>query len=287
MSLHAIQVMGQQTSTTTVLVDDEYDRYKKRADDSFREGDYHQALRQYHNCLAVPGFETNGYVLEKINLSTNCLNLRLQAETALQQGNGPEAMGLLDQLLKLNSDDSKVRSQIIDYYENEGRSLLFDKKITDSIKNYERALSYADEKKKNELVAKIKEIKADRLATQLIKIKMATGVVAVGAAVYALLLRNDYISKISALNQISLAAENPTLPGTIDDADTYSKYKDAYAAAQAAERKEGLYIASVSLAAVATLAEVYLLRKKPKRENKPVTWKPSPHLLGLAVRYTF
>ena len=116
---------------------------------------------------------------------------------------------------------------------------------------------------------------------------MATGVVAVGATVYALLLRSDYVVKKNTLDQISLGAENPVLPGTIDNADTYNRYKAAYADAQAAGKKQGVYVASVGLAVVATLAEMYLLRNSSKRVKKMITWKPSGYSVGLAFSYTF
>jgi tetratricopeptide (TPR) repeat protein len=281
-----VQVMGQVTAVG-VLVDDDYDRYKKRADDSFMAGDYHNALRQYHNCLAVPGFETDPYARKKISESTTCSNLSLQAETALKQSKGLEAISLFDKLLAVNPDDGHTKGQVVDYFENKGDELFDNKKYVDARTIYEKAISYAAGQKKIDLSNKLTNVNKLRATSQRLKLQMATGIVAAGAAIYALVLRSDYVVKKNTLDQISLGAENPALPGTIDNADTYSRYKVAYADAQAAGKKQGLYVACVGLAAVATLAEVYLLRNSSKRAKKMVTWKPSSQSVGLAVSYTF
>ena len=285
MTISTIQVKGQVSAA--VLVDDEYDRYKKRADDSFREGSYHKALRQYHNCLAVSGFEKDLYTQKKIDESTMCLNLSVQAEADLMQSKGPEAVILFDQLLTINPDDGHTKSQLVNFYEYKGDRFFDDKKYVDARKSYERAIGYSVEQKKVDLSNKLTNVNKLRATSQRIKLQMATGVIAVGATAYALLLRRDYLTKTSALNQISLGAINPNFPGTIDNDYTYSTYKEAYAAAQAAERKKGLYIASIGVAAVATLAELYLLWNLPKKTRKVITWQPSAHSIGLAVSYTF
>lgn len=285
LSTFTVQVMAQ--VSVAVLVDDEYDRYKKRADDAFREGDYHQALRQYHNCLAVPGFEADVYAQKKINESTTCLSLSRQAETALRQSKGPEAVSLFDLLLKINPDDGRTKNQVRIFYEAVGDNFFENKKYPDAKKRYEKAIGYSVGQKEIDLSTKITNINKLRATSQRLKLQMATAVVAVGASIYALSLRSNYLDKRSTLEQVSFGAENPTIPGTIDDADTYSKYKEAYTAVQDAEKKKGLYIASVGVATVAVLAEVYLLRNSSKSVKKMVTWKPSPYSIGLAVVYTF
>ena len=109
---------------------------------------------------------------------------------------------------------------------------------------------------------------------------------AVGAGAYALLLRSDYNTKLAALNQISQTSD-PSATGVIDNPDQYRQYNDAYNAAQAAQQKNGLFKACLGVAAVATLAEIYLLVHKPKPRTAALQWKPSSDSWGLAIRYTF
>ena len=186
MTTHTVQVMGQ-VAAVGVLVDDEYDRYKKRADDSFMAGDYHNALRQYYNCLAVPGFEADLYAQRRIAESKTCSNLSLQAETALRQSKGPEAISLFDKLLAINPDDRHTKSQVVDYFEEKGDGLFDDKKYADARTIYERGISYAVGQKKIDLSNKLTNVNKLRATSQRLKLQMATGVVAVGATVYALL----------------------------------------------------------------------------------------------------
>ncbi|RZM22631.1 MAG: hypothetical protein EOO88_28815 [Pedobacter sp.] len=283
---YSIHVRAQVTAPS-ILVDDEYDLYRKRADDSFCEGNYAQALRQYHNCLGVPGFETDLYAKQQIIKSTTCSNLRKQVEAALKHGKRTEAIGLFDKLLKYNPDDIHTRDQVVDDLDTLGNGLSSDKKYVDARLAYEKAIKYATGQRRDGLLTELTNVNTLRSTSLRLKLQMATGVIAVGTTVYALVLRNDYLTKRNALDQISNGAENAALPGTIDNADIYSKYKEAYIATQSAEKKKGWYIASVGVAAIAALAEVYLLRNPPKRTNKKLTWKPSSQSLGLAVSYTF
>ena len=288
--LPAFRAIGR-PSVTTVLVDDEYDRYKKRGDDFFKEGKYVEARRQYQNCLEVPGFENDAYAKEQIQECTVGLKLRQQADEAQQQGKGLESVRLFSQLLNLNPDDALTKAQLADYYEREGNQLYDQQKYADAKARYIEALKYTTKQATLMLQIrnceeKLKQIALVQRPPKLIGLKVFTGVVAVGAGAYAALLRNDYQSKMGTLSQVSQTVD-PTGSGVIANPDSYRQYKDAYDAAEAAQQKNGLFKACLGVAAVATIAEIYLLVHKPKPRTNALNWKPSSQSWGLAVGYTF
>ncbi|GAB3769803.1 hypothetical protein GCM10028818_06550 [Spirosoma horti] len=270
------------------IVDDEYDRYKKRGDDLFKEGRYQEARRQYQNCLEVPGFENDPYAKEQIQECTTGLALRQQADDALRGNKGPEAVKLFGQLLNLNPDDAITKMQLADYYERVGNQLFNQKRYLEAKTNYTEAVKYATATKKETLSIQIQTIN-DILfpkPSKRVGIKVVTGLVAVGAGAYAALLRSDYQSKMSTLNQVSQTTD-PTGSGVIADPSSYQQYEAAYNAAQAAQQKNGLFKACLGVAAVATVAELYLLLHKPKPRVSALQWKPSSQSWGLAISYTF
>ncbi|RYC71013.1 MULTISPECIES: hypothetical protein [Spirosoma] len=273
------------TAFSLAAVDDEYDRYKKRGDDYFKEGKYFEARRQYQNCLEVPGFENDAYARGQIEECTTGLNLRKQAEDALRQGKGPEAVALLNQLLNLNPDDVITRAQYADYYEREGNVLFNQKRYLLARESYSKALTYTTTRQET-LRLQIRTIDNLTRPSRRVGLKLATGVVAIGAGAYALLLRSDYQSKLDALNQISQTTD-PTNSGEIADPAAYQQYSDAYDAAAAAQKKSGLFKACIGVAAVATVAEIYLLLRKPKPRTTALELKPASQSWGLAVSYKF
>ncbi|RAJ93094.1 hypothetical protein LX87_04606 [Larkinella arboricola] len=276
------------THSVVQLVDEEYDRYKKRGDDFFKEGKYQDARRQYQNCLEVPGFENDAYAKKRIEECNTGLTLRQKVEDATRQGQSSQAVDLLHQLLHLNPEDAITMGQLADHYEREANKLFNQKRYQEARQNYTEAIQFANATKKETLQIQIQNI--ERILTpkptKRIGLKVATGVVAVGAGAFALLLRNDYQSKLSALNQISQKAD-PNGTGIIDNRDLYRQYEDAYKAAEAAKQKNGLFTACVGVAAVATLAEVYLLVRKPRPRPSAFRWQPASQSWGLAVRYSF
>ncbi len=272
-------------SDSVVVIDDEYDRYKKRGDDFFKEGKYVEARRQYQNCLEVPGFENDPYAKEQIADCTTGITLRQQADEAVRQNKGQEAIRLFGQLLNLNPDDAITKAQLADYYERQGNQLFNQKRYLVARENYTKALDYTTTRQET-LRLQIKAIDNLLKPSRRIGLKVFTGVVAVGAGAYALLLRSDYQSKMNALTQISQTAD-PTGSGIIANPDTYRQYNDAYTAAEAAQQKNGLFKACIGVAALATIAEIYLLVHKPKPRTSALQWKPSSQSWGLAVGYTF
>jgi tetratricopeptide (TPR) repeat protein len=269
---------------TAAIVDDEYDRYKKRGDDLFKEGKYLEARRQYQNCLEVPGFENDTYAKGQIEECTAGLRLRQLVEEAMRQGKGAELVNLFSQLLNLNPDDALTKAQITDYYERIGNQLFNQKRYVEARENYTKALSYTTTRQET-LRLQIRTID-NQLKPKHIGLKLFTGAVAVGVGAYAILLRSDYQSKMTTLNEVSQAVD-PTNSGIIGPSDDYRKYEEAYRAAETAQQKNGLFKACLGVAAVATIAEVYLLMHKPKPRTAGLHWKPSSQSVGLAVGYTF
>ena len=144
----------------TVVVDDEYDSYKKKGDDLFKAGRYAEARRQYQNCLEVPGFENDPYAKEQLDKCAAALTLRQQATDALNQNKGPEAVALFDKLLAVNAGDAITKTQLADYYEREGNRLFNQKRYLEARTNYKQALTYAVETKQESLSIQIRNIDA-------------------------------------------------------------------------------------------------------------------------------
>lgn len=295
-ALPAHYALAQTPASTTAVVDAEYERYKKQGDDFFKAGEYLSARRQYQNCLEVPGFDNDVYAKGQINKCAVGLTMSQQADSTKRQEKNPEALRLYGELLKLNPDDALTKTQLTDLYEREGNKLFNQKQYLVAKTNYTEALRYATATKKETLSIQIENI--DRILntppppppkpSKRVGLKLFTGAVAVGAGAYAFLLRDDYQSKMGALSQISQTFD-PNNTGVIDNPDNYQQYAGAYAAAEAAQRKNGLFKACVGVAAVAAVAELYLLIRKPKVKSRVSTlrWKPASQSWGLAASYIF
>lgn len=280
-------------ASTTVVVDDEYEVYKKKGDDFFKAGRYLEARRQYQNCLEVPGFENDAYAKTQIEKSSTGLTLRQQADEALRQGKDAEGVSLYTQLLTLNADDAQTKAQLAEYYEREGNKLYSQHKYAEAKTLYTQALNYTTRQETLRLQIRNSEENLKprspvfvQKPSKRVGLKVFTGAVAVGAGAYALLLRRDFQTKTSTLNQLGQTVD-PGGTGVIDNPDTYRQYNEAYTAAEAAQQKNGLYKACLGVAAVATVAELYLLLHKPKPRATALQWQPSSHGWGLAARYTF
>lgn len=284
-----------QTPVTTAIVDEEYERYKKQGDDFFKAGEYLSARRQYQNCLEVPGFDNDVYAKGQINKCATGLTMSQQADEAKRQGKNPEALRLYGELLKLNPDDALTKAQLAEYYERSGNQLYAQQKWAEAKDQYNQALKYTTRQETILLQIRNSEKNLEpkvpvfvQRPPKRIGLKLFTGAVAVGAGAYAFLLRDDYQSKIGALSQVSQTLD-PNNTGVIDNPDNYRQYTDAYAAAEAAQAKDGLFKACLGVAAVAAVGELYLLIHKPKVRSRASTlhWKPSSQSRGLAVSYTF
>lgn len=267
---------------STIVVDEEYDAYKKKGDDFFKAGRYPEARRQYQNCLEVPGFENDLYAKAQLDKCATALALRQQADDALKQEKGQDALNLYGKILAINPDDAATKSQLADYYEQEGNKLYNQQKYAQAKARYEQALPYSTRQETLRLQIRNSEKNLAPVVRNRVGLKVLTGVVAVGAGAYALLLRNDFQTKLSALNQLSQTAD-PSGTGIISNPDSYRQWDEAYSAVETAQQKNGLYRACIGVAAVATVAELYLLIHKPKPRLRAINWHPSSTSWGLAV----
>ncbi len=272
---------------TTTSADDEYDRYKKKGDDLYREGRYLEARRQYQNCLLVPNFENDPYAKEQIDNCTRGLALRQQADDALQQGKGADAVNLYKQLLTFNANDAVTKAQLADYHERQGNTLFNQKRYAEARSQYQQALSYTTTRQ-GTIQLQLDNINRilNPPPSKRIGLKVATGAVAVGAAAYAAFLHSDFQTKRNALLDLNQRFD-PTNSGSIGPVEQFQQQEAAQNAAEDAKGKNGLFKACIGVAAVATLAEVYLLVRKPKA--KPTAWQvhPAAESWGLTLRRGF
>lgn len=272
---------------TSTSADDEYDRYKKKGDDLYREGRYLEARRQYQNCLLVPNFENDPYAREQIDNCTRGLSLRQQADDALQQGKGADAVNLYKQLLTFNASDAVTKAQLADYHERQGNTLFNQKRYAEARSQYQQALSYTTTRQ-GTIQLQLDNINRilNPPPSKRIGLKVATGAVAIGAAAYAAFLHSDFQNKRNALLDLNQRFD-PTNSGSIGPIEQFQQQEAAQNAAEDAKSKNGLFKACVGVAAVATLAEVYLLVRKPKA--KPTAWQvhPASESWGLTLRRGF
>ncbi len=279
------------TGVAHVAADDEYDRYRKKGDDFFREGRYLEARRQYQNCLEVPNFENDPYAREQIEKCTKGIAIRQQADAALQNARADEAIDLYKQLLTFNADDTGAKAQLSDYYERQGNSLYNQQKYAEARSQYQQALQYSLTRQETLRLqiynseTNLKPVVISRPNRQL-GLKLFTGAVAVGSAAYAVYLRSNFIAKKNTLVELEQSLD-PTNSGMIASRDQYQQYEAAYNAAEAARKQFGLYKVCLGVAAVATLAEVYMLIKKPLLHHNAWRIQPASESWGLAVRRHF
>ena len=276
-----------QTPTSTTAVDPEYDRYRQRGDERYKEGKYAEARGQYQNCLEVPGFENDAYAKRQIEECATGLTLQRQVNEARQQGKTQVVFDLLVQLLNFNPADATTKAQLADFYERDGNQLFNQKRYDAAKGSYEKALIYAsDPTRRSTITTQLKNITSVSKPPKRIGLKLFTGAVAVGAGAYAYLLRSDYQTKLDALNQVSQTVD-PENTSVIANPIAYQQYKNAYSAAEEAQKKNGLFTACVGVAAVATVAELYLLIHKPKPRTSALYWKPASRSYGVAIGYSF
>lgn len=278
------------------VADDEYDRFRQRGDDFFKAGRYDEARRQYRNCLEVPGFENDTYAKQRLDLVANCLALLQRADEAMQQQKPADMVARLTELLALNPADPLVKGRLADYYLVEGNRQFDQQRYVESKATYQKGLAYAQpgSSQASTLNLQIKNAD-DRANAPVVRyvtpkrtgLKVAVGILAVGAGYYAYSLQNDFTTKRDALVKVA-AATDPNGTGVIDLPTDYQRYQAAYTDVEAAKSKQGLQTACLAVAAAATVTELYLLLHKAKpRAVTGFHWKPSPVGYGLAVGYQF
>ncbi len=316
-----------------VLVDEEYERFKKQGDDFFARGEYELAMGRYKNCLEVPGFAQDAYAKNRIEQTKKLLALRKQAADALdqarqatdpvQQAKGKEAMDLYRQILEVNPTDLVTKGYVADYWSAEGTKFYSQKKYAEAKASYEEALKYAARKDLLQIqvqnsdrflqleakpdvanqsvppqptTSSINPPKETKSALEptirihspkpLTGLKIAAGVVAVGAGALAVLTRSQIQGKLDDLNTLSKTVD-PDGDGIILTSPQYEQWQQAYADAKSAKTKESMVTVYAGVAVVAVLAETVLLLRKTRSSAKGFSWQPATTGVGLSLNYRF
>lgn len=82
-----------------IIVDDEYEQFRKQGDELFKAGQYSKALNKYLSCLEVPGFERDRYIIERVSVCKRAVALK------------SEVMGSLDKMLDALNTSSPLSSK--------------------------------------------------------------------------------------------------------------------------------------------------------------------------------
>jgi tetratricopeptide (TPR) repeat protein len=300
------------------VADDEYDTYRKKADEFFKAGRYAEARRYYQNCLEVPGFEKDEYATKRIELSTRCIVLLGQADEALQNQNDTLMVSLLKQVLALNATDVTVLNRLAEHYELRGNEQNTADQFSAARQNYQTALDYARasgsrvkqstlevqlrsldtrlDQRENEQETRLRgrlrsplpvsKADGERVTVHIPVLKVGMGMAAIGMGLYAYSLRSDFKKKEAALLDFE-RTNNITTETVIADPALLQAYQAVREPAEAAQDKHGLYRICLGVAAVATIADVYLWVRKPRTRPVGFFWQSAPVGMGMAVGYRF
>ncbi len=318
--------LGGESGAGRSTIDEEYDRYKKRADAFFDQGDYLNALRQYYNCLEVPTFENDPYAKGRIVLAEKFVKLRQEAYQALNAKKGREAVALFEQIMAENPKDSLTKVNLTDYWTGEATQSYAQQNYGQAKSQYQEALKYARETaliqiqiqtcetyltQKAEQLAKAAETvkqgagKPDRaldaglsdplaeisqpnatLRKRHIGIKLAAAAVGLGAGAYAYSLNRNYQTQLDEVNRIGGIAD-PDGDNIILTTREFTPWQTAYIASADARKNRSKFVASLGVVGAAAITEVILLALPKRRKPSGLSVESSTQNVGLAVRYTF
>lgn len=276
--------------TLAQRVDDEYERLKKQGDSLFVRGEYEKAKQRYETILVVvPGYEQDAYAKNRIELSQKAITLRQQAAQAMNQNKGMEAVELYRQVLGINPNDPITKGFIMDYWSGEADKFYSQKKYVEAKNRYEEALKYAQQKDISRLQIQIQNSEqfiGPAKYKRLTGLKIAVGLVAVGAGALAVLTRSQIQGKLDDLNALSKTVD-PDGDDIIISSPEYEQWQRAYDDAKSAKSKESMVTVYAGVAVAAVLAETVLLLRKPKPAAKGFSWQPAPTGVGLSLSYRF
>lgn len=307
-------------------MDEEYERYKKRADEFFDRGDYQNALRQYRNCLEVPTYENDPYAKGRIALVEKLVKLRQEGYQSLNAGKGEMAVGFFEQIVAENPKDSITKVNLTDYWTGEATKSYAQQQYEQAKSQYQQALKYATKpaliemqiqnseafiKMKAEQVAKTVEPTTKREA-ELVKgtntspkvpldgsgqpgeivrkeytgLKILTAAVGVGAGAYAYTLNNQYQAKLDEANRMGKSAD-PDGDNVILTPGEFNQWQTAYQATTAAKQNRSKFVASLGVVGVAAITEVILMVLPKSKKPTGLRVGANTQQIGVAVRYTF
>ncbi len=163
--------LGMEKSASAIIVlDDDYEKFKREGDELFKQGEYLKAKNKYKACLVVPNFGNDSYAKGRIDLMDKLITLRENATKLLSAGKGEEAVGLLEQILIENPKDPITKATITKIWQDNANRLFGEKKYEEAKIAYQKAIKYADEITKSSLSIAIQscddKIQAMQLAQQ-------------------------------------------------------------------------------------------------------------------------
>lgn len=144
-------------------VDDEYEQFRKQGDEFFSAGQYKKAVNKFLSCLEVPGFEKDNYVLGQLEICKRILELQSDIFRKSDINLLEQAMGSVNELLKLNPEDMKIRNVVFTFWSNKGIQAMDVKKWQEALDSFTKASIY---KKDTSIERKIK-----RCENMLVEVK--------------------------------------------------------------------------------------------------------------------
>ena len=314
---------GKELGVSVGNVDEEYDRYRKRADEFFNKGDYENALRQYRNCLEVPTFENDPYAKGRIALGEKLVKLQQDAYQALNEGKGNVAVGFFEQIVAENPKDSITKVNLTDYWTSEATKSYAQQNYGQARAQYQEALKYAIKtaliqvqiqnseaflRQKSEQTAKAaeptQELEGNVISTfpaespeggnrpeatirkKYMGVKILAAAVGLGAGAYAYTLNKQFQSKLDEVNRIGKMAD-PDGDNVILTPGEFNQWQTAYLGIIDASQNRWKFVASLGVVGAAAVAEVILLALPRKKKPTRLRVESSTQNIGLAIRYTF
>ena len=282
-SAHAMSKESNTLVSVGIIVDDEYDQFRKQGDELFKAGQYEKALKKYLSCLEVPGFERDVYAMERVDVCRKAVEMKLEIERLNGLGQLEDATASIDALLILNPVDEQTRNTVFTYWLNKGNQAMYRKSWQEASDNFIKALAYkadGDVEKKlqrcENMLADGKVVRppASKEAVEIkspssgVPLKVAMTGVAIGGVVYAISLNNGWKTSLEAITNAQSRGER-------------IQYITAYQEAENYRAKLGIRNASVVAAVLAAGIDTLLFVRKPKTSSVQV--RPSGVGLSLQV----
>jgi tetratricopeptide (TPR) repeat protein len=228
---------------------------KEQGTNLFQKGIYQKASLKYLAASEVPGHSADPFVKNRANSCETAMDLINKADTLLTKNNFIEVIATYSTVLFINTNDPIVKKKLSKIYFEMGERKLETDNFGGALIDYENANRYSpSEITERKIVichngiSKVELAKRRSLKDFIPEI--STGIVGIGAGVFALQLNNTWNSKVNQLNS-TLA---------INDISTY---RDQYAEAVKYQKKINLRNTTIGIGLAAVAAEgVFLILKR-------------------------
>ena len=165
-SAHAMSKESNTLVSVGIIVDDEYDQFRKQGDELFKAGQYEKALKKYLSCLEVPGFERDVYAIGRIEGCQKAIELKAEVMRSLDTtldalgGSSPSStkdvfvsdslfisqfekvLTSFQAILKLNPEDASMRELAFTYWSAKGNQAMNKRSWEQAREWFEKALEY-------------------------------------------------------------------------------------------------------------------------------------------------